>query len=347
MVHERLRLKLILIFNFSLTGFPPSLSISDVGGPVPGRHHDDVFMRMRGIMRRFWLMGLLLFGIAVIACDRSSTAPDGAEPPVQLTFAFQPQENPEGLELDTRRLAEFISAQTGYEIKIFLPTNYAAVVEALRGGHADLAYFSGWPYLIAHDVAGAQILLVEERQGEPFYESRWYVRADSEFKTLADLEGRSVAFTSPTSTSGFLFPMAKVVEEGHLRTGQDAKEYFGEVIFAGGYQQALLALANGTVDAAAASDYALELYLSEEQQSRVRILTSQGPVPTHGLAVRGDMAEEVKNKLRAALLELNREENKSLLKSVYGAEKLVPREHDEHVQALDKARKLVGIEAPR
>jgi phosphonate transport system substrate-binding protein len=278
---------------------------------------------------------------------RGMTATDTAESPVNLTFAFQPQENPEGLELDTRRLGEFIAERTGYEIKIFLPTNYAAVVEALRGGHADLAYFSGWPYLIAHDLAGAQILLVEERQGQPFYESRWYVRADSDFKTLADLKGRSVAFTSPTSTSGYLFPMAKVVEEGHLNTGQDAREYFGEVIFAGGYQQALLSLANGTVEAAAASDYALQLYLSEEQQTQVRILTSQGPVPTHGLAVRGDMPEEVRNTLRAALLELNLEQNKNLLKSVYGSEKLVPREHDEHVEALDKARKLLGIEAPR
>ncbi|MFU8804838.1 MAG: phosphate/phosphite/phosphonate ABC transporter substrate-binding protein, partial [Bradymonadaceae bacterium] len=213
--------------------------------------------------------------------------------------------------------------------------------------HADVAYFSGWPYLIAHDLAGAELLVAEERQGKPYYQSRWYVAKDSDFKTLADLKGRSVAFTSPTSTSGFLFPMAKVVEEGHLETGQDAREFFGEVIFAGGYQQALLALANGTVQAAAASDYALQQYLSEEEQAAIRILTSQGPVPTHGLAIRAALPEEVKTKVQNALLELNKEENKELLRSVYGAEKLVVRGHDEHTAALDKARKLVGIEAPR
>jgi phosphonate transport system substrate-binding protein len=296
-----------------------------------------------------WL-GVTVLLMALSGCERNAgNASAGSENdrPIKLTFAFQPQENPEGLQLDTRRLGDFISERTGYTVEIFLPTNYAAVVEALRGGHADVAYFSGWPYLIAHDLAGAELLVAEERQGKPFYESRWYVRKDSSYESLTDLKGKTIAFTSPTSTSGFLFPMSKVVEEGHLKTGQDAKEFFGDVVFAGGYQQALLALANGTVEAAAASDYALGMYLSEAQQAEVRVLVSQGPVPTHGIAVRGSLPDEVKAKVREALLALNEEENKALLKSVYGAEKLVPRTHEEHVQALDRARKLVGIEAPR
>ena len=91
------------------------------------------------------------------------------EPGVEkLIFAFQPQENPEGLQLNGKKLAEFMEKETGIKCEIFVPTSYAAVVEALRGNNAHVAYFSGWPYLIAHNTAGVELLVAEERDGKPF-----------------------------------------------------------------------------------------------------------------------------------------------------------------------------------
>ncbi len=309
--------------------------------------------------RLIWLLSLL---VALAACEKNEEAAtkdtasadaaeteanDEAESTVEkLTFAFQPQENPGGLELSTKKLAEFMTSETGIEAEIFVPTSYAAVVEALRNDNADVAYFSGWPYLIAHNTANVELLVAEERNGKPFYYSQWYVAKDSEYESLADLKGKSVAFTSQTSTSGFLFPVAKVVEEGHLKPGQDPREYFGEVLFAGGYEAALKSLAAGKVEAAAASDYAPGRYLSKEEQAKIRVLTKQGPAPTHGIAIKADLPDDVKDKVKAALLKLNEPENKELLQSIYGAEKLVERTHEEHVQALAKAQKAVGADYP-
>ena len=275
-----------------------------------------------------------------------TTAKEEAPEIEKIIFAFQPQENPEGLELNTKKLAEFMQKETGIPSEAFTPTTYAAVVEALRNDNAHVAYFSGWPYLIAHNTADVELLVVEERDGNPFYFSQWYVAKDSDIKTLADLKGKDIAFTSQTSTSGYLFPLSKVIEEGHLKTGQDPKEFFGEVLFAGGYESALKALAEGKVEAAAASDYAPGRYLSEEEQGKIRVLTKQGPAPTHGIAIKSNLPPEVKAKVKAAFLKLNEPEHKELLKSIYGAEKLVVRTHDEHVAALDKAQKLVGADYP-
>ena len=275
--------------------------------------------------------------------DRDRLVPEGG-PPVPLIFAFQPQENPEGLAPGARDLAAYLSRELGTPTEVFLPTTYAAVVEAMRSGHADVAYLSGWPYLTAHREAGAEILVVEERNGTPFYQAQWFVRADSDVESLADLRGRSVAFPSPTSTSGYLFPVARLVEEGLLETGEDPKVFFGQILFAGGYEQALQALAAGSVDAAAAADYAFPLYLDEAQRGRVRVLTQQGPVPTHGLAVRGSLSAEWKERIRDALLTLNEPEQQDLLRSVYGAERLVSRTHDEHIAAMLHARRLLGLE---
>lgn len=260
----------------------------------------------------------------------------------ELVFAFQPQANPEAITPDAEKLAAHLSKEIGVEAKVFMPTNYAGVVEALRAGNADVAYFSGWPYLVAHKEAGAELVVVEERDGKPFYHSQWYVLKDGGIKSLADLKGKDIAFTSPTSTSGYLFPLAKVIEEGLVEKQGDPKSFFGEVLYAGGYEQALKALVNGKVAAAAASDYAFDRYLNDEERAKVEVLTKQGPVPTHGIAVRGELSDEMKAKVKNALLTLNKPENKELLKSVYGAEKLVARTHDEHVGALSKALELVG-----
>ena len=276
--------------------------------------------------------------------EESEKADEKPDMPDKLTFAFQPQANPEAISPDADKMAEYMTEQIGIECEVFLPTTYAAVVEALRSDNADVAYFSAWPYLIAHQEAGVELIAAEERFGNPYYYSHWFVAKDSDIETLADLKGRSVSFTSPTSTSGYLFPLAKVIEETEMETGDDPKAFFGEVIYAGGYEQSLMALVNGKVDAATASDYAFEEYMSDEQRANVRILSKQGPVPGHGLAVRGELPDEVKDKIRTAVMNLNKPENQELLESLYGAKKLIERGHEEHVGPLAKALETVGVE---
>ncbi len=269
---------------------------------------------------------------------------ESPEMPETLTFAFQPQENPDALAPDVEALADYMTEKTDIKSEVFLPTSYASVVEALRSDNADVAYFSGWPYLVAHREAGVELVAAEVRNGNPFYHSQWYVAKDSGIETLSDLKGKSVAFTSPTSTSGYLFPVAKMIEETEMETGGDPKKFFSQVIYAGGYEQALKSLVHGKVDAAAVSDYAFDQYLTEDERAGIRVLSRQGPVPTHGIAVRSELPDEVKDKIKTAILDLNKPENQALLESIYGAKELAARSHDEHVAPLEEALELVGAE---
>lgn len=261
--------------------------------------------------------------------------------PTTLVIAFQPQEDTAKLAPNAAALAHFIGEKIGLPTKVFLPADYIAVVEALRGKQADVAYFSAWPYALATELAGAEIFAAERRNGETHYWSHWYVRADSPYKSLADLKGKPIAFTSPTSTSGWLFPMAKLTEEGVVAKGADPKSAFSDVLFAGGYEQALKALVAGQVEAAAASDYAPARFLSVEQRAGVRVLAKQGPVPTHVLAWRKDLPPATKEKIRAAFLALNEPANKVLLANTYGSEALVAVD-ESHVLALQKALDATG-----
>jgi len=276
--------------------------------------------------------------------EASAAETEDDSSPSRVVFAFQPQENPNKLRPDAERLAAYMSEQIGVEADVFPATTYAAVVEGLRSKNADVAYFSGWPYLIADQEVGLDLLAVEERAGDPFYHSQIYVDADSDLQSIEDLEGRSFAFTSPTSTCGYLFPMAEFVDKTSIQPGDDPNSFFSEVIYAGGYQQSLQALIHDRVEAAAASDYAPKVYLDEKQRESLRVISRQGPVPTHGVAVRSALPDELKDKIKRAFLELNDSENADLLKSLYGADTLVERSHEEHVGALAEALEKAGTD---
>ncbi len=279
---------------------------------------------------------LLLFFFLTVAAN--------AADPDTLILAFQPQENPEKLQLNAEAMAKFVGGEIGMPTKIFLPTDYAAVVEALRADHAHVAYFSAWPYLLAHNLAGVDVILAEERGGKTGYTSRWYTLEGSGITKLADARGKKAAFTSPTSTSGYVFPYAKLIQEGLLPEKGDPKTFFSQVLFAGGYEQALKALLNGQVDIAAASDYALPRFLTPDEQKRVKIVSEQGPVPTHCIAVKGNLSIELRDKIKAAFLKLKAPEHKDLLKTLYGAEKLAEVKHAHHVGPMAAALRVTGLQ---
>jgi len=274
--------------------------------------------------------------------DTHATNANGA--PKTLIIAFQPQSDVAKLQPKADRLAEYVKGKVGIETKVFLPTDYPAVVEALRGKQADVAYFSAWPFALAEELAGVEVFAAEKRVEGPFYWSQWYVKKDSPYRSLADLKGKRAAFTDPLSTSGFLFPYAKLIEEGLLPTKGDPKGYFADVTFAGGYEQALKALVAGQVDVAAASDYAPGRYLTPEQQADIRVIARQGPVPSHCIAYRKALPEDLKAKIRGAFLALNDEANRAVLKDVYGATELVPVDAS-HIAGLRKALEATGATA--
>ena len=70
------------------------------------------------------------------------------------------------------------------------------------------------------------------------------VKKDSPYKSLQDLKGKRMMFTSPTSTSGYVMAYSRLVDEGLLQPKENPNKYFGEVRFAGGYDRALLAVLN-------------------------------------------------------------------------------------------------------
>ena len=172
------------------------------------------------------------------------------------------------------------------------------------------------PFVIAEKEVGAEVILSEVYRGKPVYTGRLFVRSDSGIAKPEDLRGKSIAFADPISESGYLYPLQIFVDAGLLEQGQDPKEFFGEVYFAGGYQQAMQAMANGLVDASGASQYA-ELLLSAEQQTQIRWIGESEQIPSHVVIARMGLDAGLKAKFVAAMLKLNEPANNQLLTHVY------------------------------
>lgn len=260
---------------------------------------------------------------------------DKAEKP--LVLAFIPQENPEKLIGDIEVITEYLESELGIPVKGFVSQDHAAAVEALRSGEADISFMGGLPYVLAHEKIGAQVILSEVYRGSPTYTGRVFVLKESGIEKLSDLKGKSIAFADPISESGYIYPLETFVEAGLLKRGQDPKEYFGNVYFAGGYQQAIQAMANGLVDAAGVSQFA-EFLLTPEQLETVKWISESKPIPSHLVCARKGLSPERVQAFKEAMLKLNEPEHRYLLKHVYNPDGYVEASHSDYKSVEVKAR---------
>lgn len=281
--------------------------------------------------KTFALFITLTFALSALAAD-----------PATLVFSFQKQKNPEELKKSAQIVAQFLTKEIGHKVEVLVPTSYSAAVQGLISKKVHVAYMDSLPYLLASKESEIEIIAVEKRNGKTSYDSILVVPADSKIKSIKDLKGKSIAFSSQTSTSGYLFPYSRLIDEKEITSPNELNSYFSKITYSGGYDKALMAVLNQQVDAAALSDYAFEgakssLYIDEASKSRLRILTRTPGVPTHLVAVSKELSEPLRAKIQKALLLLS-EKSPDTLSSVYGAAELIKPEAG-HVKNTEAALK--------
>ncbi|MGI9418531.1 MAG: phosphate/phosphite/phosphonate ABC transporter substrate-binding protein [Geminicoccaceae bacterium] len=264
---------------------------------------------------------------------KSTLAADDA-----LTLAFIPQENPEKLLGDIDVITAYLSEKIGVPVEGFVTLDHAAAVEALRGGTADISFTGALPYVFAHDAFGAEVLLAEIYRGSPTYTARLFVRKDSGLTTPDDLRGKTAAFADPISESGYLYPLEILADAGLLDPSADPHAFFGQVYFAGGYQQAIQAVANGLVDVAGVSEFS-DMLLTPEQQTEVHWIAESRPIPSHAVIARPGLDDALKTAFKQAMLDLNEPENRHLLKHVYGPDGYIGTDHGAYAEVAEIARR--------
>ena len=243
-----------------------------------------------------------------------------------LTLAFIPQENPEQLLGDIAKLTHYLESELDLDVRGFVSQDHAAAVEAMRNGEADISFMGGLPYVLAHDQIGVKVILGEIYRGSPVYRGRIFVRKDSGIVNLEQLRNKTIAFADPISESGYLYPLDVFAQAGLIDPEENPMSFFDAVFFAGGYQQAIQAMANGFVDAAGVSQFA-ELLLTPEQLEKVDWIAESDLIPSHSVVARQDLDPDLLARFTEAMLQLNEPDYQHLLQYVYG--------HDGYVRVTD------------
>jgi phosphonate transport system substrate-binding protein len=238
--------------------------------------------------------------------------------PKELTFAVIPVES---ASLTTDRfgpLAKYLGDVLGIPVTLRIANDYAAVIEGQRAGNAHIAWYGPASYARAVMTGVKTEPLVNQRHetGVNGYYSVLWVRADSPYKSVHDLKGKTLALVDPNSTSGNNAPRFFLSKNEGIT---NIESFFGKVFFAGSHQNALLALAQGTADAAANEYFTpsdnIPTRLAEKgllkdangkalRPSDLRIVFKSDLLPDGPFSALESLPAELRQKIRQALLDL-------------------------------------------
>src|SRR4249919_2162195 len=180
-------------------------------------------------------------------CDRDGdlvadtpTDPKQLVNPSTLIFAYTPVEDPAVYTKVWDGFIKHAEKVTGKKVVFFPVQSNAAEIEAMRSGRLHIAGFNTGSNPIAVNCAGfVPFAIMGTQSGQFGYEMEIIVPADSPIKTPADLKGKKLAFTSPTSNSGYKAPSAILKADFGLEAERDFTP-----VFSGKHDNSVIGVAN-------------------------------------------------------------------------------------------------------
>ena len=182
---------------------------------------------------------------------------DAADNPI--TMAFVPSGESGVIATASSAIADCLNQMTGLSYTVQTGTSYAAAIEAMGAGKAQVGFLNTFSILIAeakYQIIPALINLRKYQtndldpdkalggQLEPFYKAQFITTATSGIKTFADLKGKTFCFVDPLSTSGYIVPRIILAANG-VNPDTD----FTATVNAGSHQNVAAAVYKGDCDA--------------------------------------------------------------------------------------------------
>jgi phosphonate transport system substrate-binding protein len=214
------------------------------------------------------------------------TDPKKWKNPSTIVFTYTPVEDPAVYENIFKPFTTHLAACLDKKVVFYQVQSNAAEIEAMRSGRLHVGGFSTGPTAFAVNLAGAVPFGIKgtakEFQG---YNLIVVVKANSPYQKLADLKGKKVAHTAPSSNSGHLAPLALFPKEG-LTPDKDYK-----ILFSGKHDQSVLGVQSGDYDAGAvASDVFHRMAVRGQiKEGDFRVIYRSQKFPTSSFAYAHDL----------------------------------------------------------
>ena len=291
---------------------------------------------------------------AVALAATAYASPAAAQDPEELVIGFVPSVEAGALVEDIQPLADHLTEALGIPVEGFVSSDYTALVTAMQTGRAHIGALPPFGLVQAVDIAGAEMILQSERFGSPSYHTQFITnnpekycltevvanerREGDEMITYLNCNGTerafdespigpvaieeavslvepgtAVSFTEPTSSSGFIFPATIFAT-----LGVDAENDLAAV-FAGGHTASVIAVCLGQAEVGVSYDDARSDAETACDVPGTVVTFAYGPeIPNDGMAVAGDLSEELKAGIKQSLLDYAAtEEGAAVLDSIY------------------------------
>ncbi|MCU0984923.1 MAG: phosphate/phosphite/phosphonate ABC transporter substrate-binding protein [Acetobacteraceae bacterium] len=257
----------------------------------------------------------------------------------ELRMSLISSENERDALVRYEAFSAYMQRSLGVPFRVFRATDYAGAVEALRSNQVEFSRLGPASYALARKVMGERVTAIardRDESGAEGYYSVIVVRADSPVRSLADLRGKSLAWADPNSTSGFAFPNYFLRKEG-----VDIERFFARTGFAGNHEMGVLAVINGSYDAAAT-------FWTNERRGNVPRMVEKGMVPAGAVrnvwqsplipnspfVTRTDLPRELQEAFRDALLTMHERDPEALRALASSTPRLAAAKHEDYLDVI-------------
>ena len=255
--------------------------------------------------------GLAFFGGAAAAqeCPHGDLIADIPTDPAQqvdpdtLIFAYTPVEDPAVYKTAWADFLTYLEKETGKKVVFFPVQNNAAQIEAMRSGRLHIAGFNTGSNPLAVNCAGFRpFTIMASPDGSFGYEMEIITYPGSGIEKMEDIKGRKLAFTAPTSNSGFKAPSAILKADYDLLPDRDF-----EPVFSGKHDNSVLGVANKDYPAAAIANSVMTRMFERGVVDRDQIVTlyKSQTFPTTGYGVVYNLTPELQEKIKNAFFSFN------------------------------------------
>ncbi|MDT8344191.1 MAG: phosphate/phosphite/phosphonate ABC transporter substrate-binding protein [Thermohalobaculum sp.] len=218
--------------------------------------------------------------------------------PSTLIFAYTPVEDPAVYAEVWSGFLEHMEKLTGKKVQFFPVQSNAAQIEAMRAGRLHIAGFNTGSNPLAVACAGFRpFTMMASADGSFGYEMEIISYPGSGIEKVEDIKGKSLAFTSETSNSGFKAPSALLKAEFGMEAGKDF-----EAVFSGKHDNSILGVANKDYAAASIANSVMHRMIQREvikPEQVVTIYKSQ-TFPTTGYGVAHNLTPALQEKIKEA-----------------------------------------------
>ena len=232
-----------------------------------------------------------------LLADTPTDAADLVDPDT-LIFAFTPVEDPAVYKSAWADFLSHLEAETGKSVVFFPVQNNAAQIEAMRSGRLHIAGFNTGSNPLAVNCAGFNpFTIMAATDGSFGYEMEIITYPGSGIEKVEDIKGKQLAFTSPTSNSGFKAPSAILKGDFDMLPERDF-----EPVYSGKHDNSILGVANKDYMAASIANSVKERMISRDviTEDQVKVIYKSQTFPTTGYGTAHNLTPELKESIRNA-----------------------------------------------